>query len=422
MMKEKQLMAEQARPSTSPAREAGTPQALVLVVANVLPTMGIVALIPIIPQLFAQFHDFPNANFWAPTIITAPSICIALLSPLMGAFADRVGRRKLLLGALFAYAIVGAAPLLLQTLPAIIASRVLLGITEAIIYTNVNTLMGDYFKGETRRKWLAYQNAAGSLLATCLIVAGGVLGTLSWRGPFTLYLLAILIFVAAVKLTWEPTPQDEAEADSHDAHGMQFPWAAMLAVVPVTLISSAVFFIEPLQLGLVLNALGATSPAVIGVVSATTGFALPLGAYLFGRTKVLRVGQLLAVAYLFFACGFWALGASHSLTGVVIGACLAQFACGITFPLLITWCQSKLHFAVRARGMGLWTSTFFIGQFVSTSAVAFLIPRAGGITAVMTWSALFCIVVAPLGWVADIVFGRRGQLATTSPPPSPGAM
>ena len=406
-------MAEQAPPTNPLAREAGTPQALVLIVANVLPTMGIVALIPIIPQLFAQFHDFPNANFWVPTIITAPSICIALLSPLMGAFADKVGRRKLLLAALFAYAIVGAAPLLLQTLPAIIASRVLLGITEAVIYTNVNTLMGDYFQGETRRKWLAYQNAAGSLMATGLIVAGGVLGTVSWRGPFTLYLLAVVIFAAALKLTWEPSSQDEPEADSSGAHGVQFPWAAMLAVVPVTLVSSAVFFIEPLQLGLVLNARGAASPAVIGVVSATTGFALPLGAYLFGRTKVLRVGQMLSVAYLFFACGFWGLGTSQSLTGIVIGACLAQFACGITFPLLITWCQSKLHFEVRARGMGLWTSTFFIGQFLSTSTVAFLIPRAGGITGVMIWSALFCIAVAPLGLVADAVSRKRSQPAPT---------
>lgn len=393
--------------NSAPTRSAGTPQAMALIVANVLPTMGIVSLIPIIPQLFTQFHDAPNANFWVPAIITAPSICIALLSPVVGAIADKLGRRNMLLGALLLYAMVGAAPLFLSTLSAIIASRIMLGITEAVIYTTVNTLMGDYFKGDVRRKWLAYQNAVGSLLATVLIVAGGLLGSISWRGPFALYLLAIPIFIAAWLITWEPAPQAEEEgAPLTPATDVQFPWSAMSLVCGVTLISAMVFFVQPLQTGLVLSAIGISSPAVIGVISATTGFALPLGAYLFGRVKTLRVGYLLTLTYAIFSVGFWMLGASRSIAGIVVGACIAQFACGITFPLLTTWCQSKLQFSVRARGMGIWISTFFIGQFLSTSTVSLLTPHAGGIAGVMTWAALFCILVAPFGWLGE-TFSRQ---------------
>ncbi|MFO1466259.1 MAG: MFS transporter [Steroidobacteraceae bacterium] len=382
-------------------RQAGTSQALVLILANVLPTMGIVSLVPILPQLFAQFRDFPQAGFWVPTIITAPSVCIALLSPVVGGIADRVGRRTLFLAALAAYTVVGSAPLLLDSLPAILASRVLLGIAEAIIYTTVNTLMGDYFHGETRRKWLSYQNAVGSLLATVLIVAGGILGAMSWRGPFLLYLLSLPIFLAAWVLTWEPEPQAEDLLAAAPGEPVPFPWRTMAFVCALTLISAVVFFLQPLQTGVVMNAIGLGRPDLIGIVSAGTGFALPLGAWLFGRNKRWRFGQFLTLAYALFAAGLYTLGSASTLLTVVIGACLAQFACGITFPLLTTWCQGKLQFEVRARGMGLWISTFFLGQFLSTSTVALLSAPAGGIGGVMRWAGLFCVPAAVIALLGD---------------------
>jgi len=389
-------------------RSAGSTQAMLLIVANVLPTMGIVSLIPVLPQLFAQFHAVPHAGFLVPAIITAPSICIALLAPVAGTIADRIGRRKLFLAALFVYALFGCAPLLLDDLHAILATRVCLGITEAIIYTCVNTLMGDYFKGAVRRRWLAWQNAIGSLIATGLIVVGGILGSMSWHGPFAMYALAIPIFLAVFAFTWEPEPQPEVvDSGAQMDLDAPFPVAAMALVYAVTFFGSIIFFIEPLQLGLVMNAIGRGSPDVIGVVTAGTGFALPFGAYLLGQVKALRVGYLLAVALAFFAGGFWILGHSATLTGVVVGGCLAQFACGITFPLLITWCQSKLHFGVRARGVGLWTSFFFIGQFASTTFVSLVTGWVGGISGVMVVFAIICLIAIPISSIGQAITGKR---------------
>lgn len=398
----------QTNPTIQTSRIAGTPQAMLLIVANVLPTMGIVSLIPVLPQLFARFHDAPHAQFLVPAIITAPSICIALLAPVAGTIADRIGRRKLLLAALLVYAFFGCAPLLLDDLGQIIATRVCLGVTEAIIYTCVNTLMGDYFQGAVRRKWLAWQNAIGSLLATSLIIVGGVLGTISWRGPFAMYALAIPIFLAILICTWEPEAHtEEQESGAEIPLDAPFPVAAMTLVYAVTLFGAIIFFIEVLQLGLVMNSIGLGRPDVIGLVAAGTGFALPLGAYVLGRAKQLRVGYLFALALAFFAVSFWILGRATNLTGVVVGASLAQFACGITYPLLSTWCQSKLHFRVRARGVGIWTSVFFIGQFASTTLVSLATGPAGGIGGVMVVFAIVCALAVPISWVGETLTSRR---------------
>jgi hypothetical protein len=185
-----------------------------------------------------------------------------------------------------------------------------------------------------------------------------------------------------------------------------FPIAAMLWVYGVSLFGAVIFFVEPLQLGLVMSAIGKGSPDVIGVVTAGTGFALPFGAYLLGRLKKLRVGYVFAVALGFFTAGFWVLGQSRTLSGVVTGACLAQFACGLTFPLLITWAQSKLHFGVRARGMGFWTSCFFIGQFVSTASVSFIAAATSGIAGVMQLFAVVCAVALPLSIIGEALTGK----------------
>jgi MFS family permease len=388
-------------------RVAGTPQALLLIVANVLPTMGIVSLIPVIPQLFAQFHDAPHAAFLVPAIITAPSVCIAALSLVAGWIADRIGRRKLLLGALLVYAFIGCAPLFLSDLNTIIATRVCLGFTEAIIITCVATLMGDYFKGAVRRKWLAWQNAAGSLMATGLIVVGGILGAFSWHGPFAMYLLAIPIFLFALRLTWEPeAAPEEVEDGTQKEANAPFPVGPMLLVYAVSFFGAIIFFIEVLQLGVVMNAIGKGSPDVIGFVTAGTGFALPVGAYLLGRLKTLRVGYVFALALAFFMVAFFLLSRSQALAGVIWGACFAQFACGITFPLLLTWAQSKLHFGVRAFGMGLWNSCFFLGQFASTMMVAFLSQTAGGISGALYWFAVVCAIALPVSIVGEALTGR----------------
>jgi MFS family permease len=185
-----------------------------------------------------------------------------------------------------------------------------------------------------------------------------------------------------------------------------FPVAGMLLVYVVSIFGAIIFFVEVLQLGVVMNAIGKASPEVIGFVTAGTGFALPCGAYLLGRLKTLRVGYVFALALAFFMTSFFLLSRSQTLSGVIWGASLAQFACGMTFPLLLTWAQSKLHFGVRAFGMGLWTSCFFIGQFASTMLVSYLSESLGGIAGAMHWLAIVCAIALPVSVLGEALTGR----------------
>src|ERR1700682_5006063 len=165
-------------------RRAGAPHALALILAMTLPVTPLLALVPNLPQLFQHFASTPNRDFLVPMIITMPSVCIALLAPVAGTLADRFGRRRLMILALALFTVCGLLPLWMDDLYKILAAQVGVGVAEAIIMTTGNALLGDYFAGAARQKWLGVQGILGSILATLIMLSGGALGTVNWHAPF----------------------------------------------------------------------------------------------------------------------------------------------------------------------------------------------------------------------------------------------
>jgi MFS family permease len=338
---------------------AGVAQAGVLLAAVTLPVMGVISLVPVVPALRAHFAGVAGADWLVPVALTVPGLCIALLSPVAGWLADRFGRRRLLLWALGLYGFCGLAPLLLGDLVAIIATRFGLGLAEAAIMTVTTTLTGDYFREEDRQKWVAAQAMAGSLAATLLFLAGGALGRLGWQGPFYLYALALPVWAAAAVWLWEPTP---ARRRTRSA---PFPWRVMRGICLATLGCSVAFYAGPLQLGLRLADLGVTGTGTIGLIAGLSSLGVPLGAFLYRRLHRPVVGRVLGAALALIGAGLGVAGMVSLLPLIALAMVVAQVGCGAMMPCLMTWCLSRLDFAHRGRGSGLWTSAFFLGQFIT---------------------------------------------------------
>jgi hypothetical protein len=66
------------------------------------------------------------------------------------------------------------------------------------------------------------------------------------------------------------------------------------------------------------------------------------------------------------------MGALTSVAWVVAAAFVAQIACGILIPALLTWCLGNLEFQHRGKGMGFWHTAFFLGQFLSPFVITLL--------------------------------------------------
>jgi hypothetical protein len=134
-------------------RPAGRAQALVLLFSSCLAILGAVLLAPVLPAIQDAFEGTAGVEALAPIVLTAPALVIGLTAPFAGRIVDKLGRKRLLVGALVVYAVVGTAPLWLPSLQLIVVSRVLVGLTEAAIMTCCTTLLADYYHGSKREKY-----------------------------------------------------------------------------------------------------------------------------------------------------------------------------------------------------------------------------------------------------------------------------
>lgn len=203
-------------------RVPGFGQGMTLVSTAWLAVTATSLLAPILPQMTAHFGSTPMAKELVQMTVAIPALVVALVSPFLGAMADRVGRRTFLIAGLALYAVAGLAPLWLQTLGQILLSRAFVGVAEAAIMMAGSTLIADYFTGGARDKWYALQTGTTTLVSVVVLAAAGMLGEMSWRMPFWVYTLPLVLLPFVICLIWEPHGQ------ASKAVAGRFAWRAMM--------------------------------------------------------------------------------------------------------------------------------------------------------------------------------------------------
>ena len=375
--------------------EATTRHGVILMLTAVMPTMAIIALVPVLPLLLREFAAVPGSAVLVPMALTVPALCVALFSPLAGWLSDRVGRKRLLVGALVGYAGFGLLPLLLDDLYAIFGVRVLLGLTEAIIMTVATALVGDYFEGARREKWVAIQIATASVSAILLIAAGGALGeALGSRGPFWLYLLALPVALAAGIILFEPS-RSRAAAPLPGAPATR----GIAGLVAITFGIGLLFYTIIVQLGPVIEATGVTSPALIGLAGAAANLGVMLGSITFGRLKALPGQRLLSLGLPLVAIGYVGVALSSSFYLTAAAAVVICIGNGIMLPTMLAWVMRRLPPETRGRGTGVWTGAFFLAQFVAPITAAALSGLLGGLSGAFLFFAVAAAIAAGIALV-----------------------
>jgi MFS family permease len=376
-------------------RSAGLPQALVLLLSSCLAVLGAVLLAPVLPSIQRAFADTPGVEALTPIVLTAPALVIGLTAMIAGRIVDRVGRKRLLVGALVVYAFVGTAPLWLPSLQLIVASRVLLGLTEAAIMTCCTTLLADYFHGSKRERYFGLQVVYTTVAATIFFGVGGALGAADWRTPFWLYVVSLPLAVAAALVIWQPAPRAQAAARTHKLAPL--PWKQLGAPVAVTVLGGLVFYVLIVELSFKLDSIGVDSTATIGAASAIASLGTAVGAFLFGRLAKLGPAVTVPLAFALSGIGILGLGLASSVPLVIVSAVVTGFGNGLLLPSMLTWALGSLAFEQRGRGTGVWTSAVFIGQFFCPLVVLALTGAIGGLG-----SALVVLGVVALAAAATV--------------------
>ncbi|RDU98814.1 MFS transporter [Trinickia dinghuensis] len=387
----------------------GAAQGAVLLLGSSLTIMGAVMIAPILPKLAAEFvPSNPAAAALVPLVATGPALAIALCAPLAGWLADRVGRKMLLLLATLVYGLVGAAPALLNDLGAILVCRFVLGAAEACVMTCCTTLIGDYWQGETRVRYVNRQVVTIGIVGTAFFVIGGAAGEHSWRYPFYLYLLPILLVPAIASVLWEPL-RAARTASSHDdgASATSVKLGPTLAIgyllVCLGMICS---FVVPVQMPQLMIDIGEHSSTMIGMASGV-GLLSTLGgsiAWPFLRKGVgRRFVNVILLALL--AVGLYLFANAHTVKAVLVAVVIHGFGAGLLVPNSILPLMRKLPLSTRGRGLGGFTAALYLGQFVSPLVVLSGMGAFGGLRPSIVAIAVGAAVVALL-WLPSALRSR----------------
>ena len=394
-------------------RQAGTLQGILLLLPITMAVMGLIVLVPVLPGMTAHFRDVPGVDYLIPLMLTLPALCVALLSPVAGLVVDFFGRRKTCIGALVIYAGVGILPIFLQSLVAIIVSRVVLGAMEALVVISSTTLIADYFHGREREKWLANQTAVASLASIFLALLGGALGSFGWRAAFAAYGVSILFAVALMLWTWEPRKSDEP-LDEAPVPGARFPWATIAPISLLAIFGGAMFFTMQIQVSSMLSEYyDIRSPGAIGLYSGLAGLSVAGGTLLYRQfTARLMIPVQLLIAFVLLGVSYVAMNhapTAQLFTGTLI---INQIGSGMLLPALVVWAMGRLPFEVRGRGTGLFMSGWWLGQPLGSQAVAFLRGQNGGnLPATLQMLGILCLIAAAVALAGTVRGSRQRQLA-----------
>ncbi|WP_225206074.1 MFS transporter [Novosphingobium huizhouense] len=377
------------------------PQGFTIVLAAFLPVFAIIAMFPVVAAIIAHFHDDPDAPILVPQMVTAPGYAIALLAPFAGLFVDRFGRRPLLLVCTFFYGALGAAPYLLDSLRAIIGTRIVLGVCEAGILTIVNTLIADYWDDNGRRNWLMLQGMIGPALQPLVFILVSAVAAIQWNAGFLVYLVAFPIFFAMYFTLFEPEraasplagdARDGGNGSDGQASGSRFPAGEAALVAGLTLFVSILYYVFIVNGSIAWQEIGLADPMAVSKATAIPALFILLGAVLFRFVSRWSNAIQISTFLVILGLGLAGIGVAHDVRTMQFALAVQQTGAGMAIPALIAWAQSKFSFEHRGRGMGVWTSAFFLGQAISPVVVGTVAARAGSMHAAFTLAGLTALV------------------------------
>ena len=149
---------------------------------------GVFTLSPALPEIALALHITGAQVSYIIAAFTLGNVCIA---PFIGLYADRYGRKRILIPSLYLFGTAGFCSGIVDSLGAVIALRFIQGVGSAALGTLSVTMIADLFQGTQRVRYFGYNMAVNSVGMVLFPLLGAVLVLYSWRYPFFASALAI---------------------------------------------------------------------------------------------------------------------------------------------------------------------------------------------------------------------------------------
>jgi len=372
--------------------------------------MGVASIAPALPAIV---RDLGISKLDVAWLITAFSLPGMLLAPFVGVFADRFGRKRILVPAIFLFAIAGTACAFTRDFNILLIFRVFQGIGAAAMGSINVTLIGDLYSGRRRVEAMGLNASVLSLGAAGYPLIGGALAAIAWYYPFYLSLIAIPIGIIVLTKLNNPEPDSREDFKSYlvGAWGYlkNMKVAALFAAGVITFI--IVFGAYLTYFAIYMDEAFNVSGFTIGVFMSVSALAAAVVASQMGRiTRRISEGMLIKVSFAIFGLSLILIPLMPSLWLLLIPVLLLGIAQGINLPSILSMAAGLAPTEYRAAFMSINSSMIRLGQTVGPPIVG-LFYVYGGPTVAFAFTAGLAFMASAVGLFAgrfyNIIFGRK---------------
>ena len=350
------------------SRPEGAPRLSAVYAITAAGLMANTLIIASLPEIGEHF-DVGAAG--AGLVVAAGALPGVFLAPIIGALADRWGRRAVVVPCLLVFGVMGGLAGLAPTFPLLLGARLLQGLVSAGLVSLAVVIIGDYWNGLERARLIGHNAAVLTISVAIYPALGGALAAVggTWRASFIPYPVAILVaWYVAVQLP-KGRPGD-AQTGSLFELGRAALGQLTRPVVATSVMLGFVAFV------LIFGLFVTTMPLLLdqrfaldvfprGMVMAVSAIGATVTALNLRRLRMRwSADALIAVSFGVFVMGFAVIAAAPLLPILILGSFTYGLAEGAAIPTIQDRVVGASADEVRGAVVALFVSGARAGQVV----------------------------------------------------------
>jgi MFS transporter, ACDE family, multidrug resistance protein len=179
----------QAKPA-SPGNLSQDKNFYIINALTLIAILGGTVFNPALPTISQVFNVSSDQVSLVATLFQLPG---AIVTPIFGVLADTFGRKQILVPSLLLFALGGTLSGFAQTFRSLLEWRIVQGIGTASLESLQLTLIGDLYRGRQLGAVMAFNAGLIGMSSALFPLIGGLLTGFSWRFPFMISFVAVLV-------------------------------------------------------------------------------------------------------------------------------------------------------------------------------------------------------------------------------------
>ena len=296
--------------------------------------------------------------------LSAYTFSAMVATPILGAVADRVGRKRVIVPAVILFGIGGLLITFTRSFWLVLVWRALQGIGVGGMLNTVVAAIGDMYREPDRSRAMGWRVTVQGLTNATVPFVSGALATMAWFLPFYIHSAAVLLGVFAAFKLKEPTGASQTPRYMIKAlramGNTRAIWLFFSNFMGFVLLYCIVVYMPILvvrQFGLTTLHSGLAISAAAGVSALTASQA--------GRLS--DISEAVRVVWGFFCCGLSLLlvGLSGSYALLLLFMGIWGLGFGVMMPTLNAAAAGLVSSELRAGVLSVFTLLIYLGQTVS---------------------------------------------------------